>query len=273
MSKSTILVILVAILAAQQAAAQPNYLTETCRSIMGNYTTNSTYEANIKTVLSDLDIQSSNASFFNTSAGSSSASQVFGQYYYRADINSSLSNDCIKEAAKTILKNCHNFKSAVVWYEECTLRYDNVSMVGVEAERPSFFAYGLVNVTDPDKFGAVVNKTMARLINESAYGGGNPSFFRDGGRGRVALVVPVCDGVRPELSTQIQHQGLLYGAERASPLRPLRPRRHRHRHLRRCFRKGNKQGEFQPRTCDFCSRLRFISFPVTHMVRSDLGEI
>ncbi|KAL8151172.1 hypothetical protein V2J09_020980 [Rumex salicifolius] len=141
---------------------------------------------------------------------------------------------------------------------------------------------------------------MARLINESAYGGGNPSFFATG-EGVVSQfeaayclvqcspdlngtecvtclhyaydLIPICDGVRPELSTQIQHQRLLYGAERASPLRPLRPRCHRHRHFRRCFRKGNKQGEFQPRTCDFCSRLRFISFPVTHMVRSDVGEI
>ncbi|KAL8151104.1 hypothetical protein V2J09_020912 [Rumex salicifolius] len=183
MSKFTILIILVAILAAQQAASQaptkPTYFTEFCRSKMGNYTTNSTYEDNVLTVLTDLYAQSSNASFANTSAGSASASQVFGQYYCRGDINSSLCNDCIKEAAQTVYVKCHNFKSAVVWYEECTLRYDNMSMVGVEAERPISYVYSAANVTDPDKFGTVVNETIDGLISETARGG-NSSFFATG---------------------------------------------------------------------------------------------
>ncbi|KAL8151167.1 hypothetical protein V2J09_020975 [Rumex salicifolius] len=178
MSRPTILIIFAATLLALNVTAQPTtptYFTEICRSSTGNYTTNSTYEANVISVLTDLYDRSSNASFANTSAGSASASQVFGQYYCRGDINSSLCNDCIKEAAQTVYVKCHNFKSAVVWYEECTLRYDNMSMVGVEAELPHAVGSSVANVTDPDKFGAMVNETMAKLINESAYG--NSSFF------------------------------------------------------------------------------------------------
>ncbi|KAL8151180.1 hypothetical protein V2J09_020988 [Rumex salicifolius] len=175
MSKFTILIILVAILAAQQAASQaptkPTYFTEFCRSKMGNYTTNSTYEDNVLTT-STLNPPTPPSL---TRAGSASASQ----YYCRGEINSSLCNDCIKEAAQTVYVKCHNFKSAVVWYEECTLRYDNMSMVGVEAERPISYLYSAANVTDPDKFGTVVNETIDGLISETARGG-NSSFFATG---------------------------------------------------------------------------------------------
>ncbi|KAL8158773.1 hypothetical protein V2J09_000310 [Rumex salicifolius] len=135
---------------------------------MGNYTNNSTYQGNLQSVLTELHRLSSTSRFSNASSALDSGNQVFGQYYCRGDVNSALCHDCVQQASKTVFTNCTNFKSAVVWYDECTLRYDNTSMVGVEAEHPLLYTLSLTNVTDPDNFGATVNKTMDMLINETA---------------------------------------------------------------------------------------------------------
>ncbi|KAL8136699.1 hypothetical protein V2J09_002700 [Rumex salicifolius] len=168
---------LASLLIAHHAAAQPpttpTYFTEACRTKYGNYTTNGTYESNLKSVL--ISLQASNASSSNTSTGSG-ADMVYGQYYCRGDISTQLCRDCIKEAAVAIFTNCSNFKGAVMWYEECTLRYLNQSMLGIMEELPYAFDPSIANVTDPEEFGVVLRETRDKVVETASYDNGSLHF-------------------------------------------------------------------------------------------------
>ncbi|KAL8136717.1 hypothetical protein V2J09_002718 [Rumex salicifolius] len=164
---------LASLLIAHHAAAQPpttpTYFTQVCRTKYGNYTTNGTYESNLKSVL--ISLQASNASSSNTSIGSG-ADMVYGQYYCRGDISTQLCGDCIKEAVVAIFTNCPNFKGAVMWYKECTLHYLNQSMLGIMEELPSAFAPSIANVTDPEKFGVVLRENRDKVVETALYDNG-----------------------------------------------------------------------------------------------------
>lgn len=176
MSKPTlILVILVTTLQlANHVSSQPTVPTfrlAFCRNtLFGNYTTNSTYEDNLRTVLSDLEEHTSTQVFYNSSSGTG-ASTVHGQYFCREDVSSEFCTRCIQEASQKAL-NCSNAKAAVIWYNECTLRYMNESMYGLTENHPVLQTYGLNNLTTPGEFSGVLNDTVTGLIQEAAQGNG-----------------------------------------------------------------------------------------------------
>ncbi|KAJ1376484.1 Serine-threonine/tyrosine-protein kinase, catalytic domain [Sesbania bispinosa] len=108
-------------------------VTETSASVFNNvscttnetFTPNSTFHTNLNTLLSSL---SSNATgdvrFFNaTAGGSDSDSTVYGLFMCRGDVPIALCRECIGFATQTIASSCPSSKEAVIWYNECLLRY------------------------------------------------------------------------------------------------------------------------------------------------------
>lgn len=64
---------------------------------------------------------------------------------------------------------CPSYKEAIVWYEQCTLRYANRLIFSKEEEDPWAVAYNPVNVTDPNSLSQAVFATMGRLFTDAAY--------------------------------------------------------------------------------------------------------
>uniref|UniRef100_A0A2N9J0P4 Cysteine-rich receptor-like protein kinase 10 n=1 Tax=Fagus sylvatica TaxID=28930 RepID=A0A2N9J0P4_FAGSY len=66
------------------------------------------------------------------------------------------------------MKNkCSREKIAVIWYDECLLRYSNRSFFSTVDEKPKFRLYNTQNVTDQDKFNKLLNMTMIELARET----------------------------------------------------------------------------------------------------------
>lgn len=150
------------------ADSQPNYFFTACDE-NGNYTQNSLYQTNLHQLLSDLTAQPSQTDFYNTTIGES-PDRVYGTFYCRRDITPEFCNDCVRAAAQMIVTNCTREKEAVVWYQECTLRYANRQIMGLDEDDAlwsRWFSPG--NVSNPNQLESVLSTTMSDLIQKAAY--------------------------------------------------------------------------------------------------------
>ncbi|KAL2924131.1 Cysteine-rich receptor-like protein kinase 25, partial [Bienertia sinuspersici] len=78
--------------------------------------------------------------------------------------------DCVKSAAQTIVTNCTRQKEAVVWYEECTLRYANRPIMGIDDDDVTGARWtSKVNVSNPDQLEKVLSTKMNSLFEDAAY--------------------------------------------------------------------------------------------------------
>ncbi|KAF7119564.1 hypothetical protein RHSIM_Rhsim13G0159800 [Rhododendron simsii] len=117
--------------------ADPNYLFMECPnatlSTTSTYAANSTYQKNLNTMLSGLSHNSNNASngFYNFTAGSSPPDVAYGLFICRGDLSATTCRDCVTYAAGDVVERCPGSKRVTIWYDECILRYSNVSIFSV----------------------------------------------------------------------------------------------------------------------------------------------
>lgn len=89
-----------------------------------SFTPNGTFQSNLATLLSSL---SSNATagtrFYNTTIGRGGANTVYGFFMCRGDVPYPLCSECVNFATQRISSSCPSAKEAIIWYNECLLRY------------------------------------------------------------------------------------------------------------------------------------------------------
>ncbi|KAG5516579.1 hypothetical protein RHGRI_037333 [Rhododendron griersonianum] len=113
--------------------ADPTFLFLECPkatlSTTSTYAPNSTYQTNLNTLLSVIS-SNSNASngFYNFTAGSRPLDVAYGLFLCRGDISATACRHCIAYAAGDVVERCPRSKRAGIWYDECMLRYSNVSI-------------------------------------------------------------------------------------------------------------------------------------------------
>ncbi|KAL6282134.1 hypothetical protein ACE6H2_013063 [Prunus campanulata] len=136
-----------------------------------SFTPNSTYEFNLKLLLSSL---TSNATrelgFYNTTAGSQDPNAaVYGSFLCRADLTSDACQDCVATAAReTVQEYCALRKVTIIWYDDCMLRYSNVSFFSNMDEAPGVSLLNVANITDPNQFNDVLLETITGLVPVAA---------------------------------------------------------------------------------------------------------
>ncbi|XP_041023451.1 cysteine-rich receptor-like protein kinase 25 isoform X2 [Juglans microcarpa x Juglans regia] len=151
------------------SAAVPNYRVHVCPNDT-TYTPNSTYQVNLSHLLSSL---SSNATreggFYNATAGQTPDTSTYGLFLCRGDLSTDVCRDCVAFAATEIVRvYCPVEKVAVIWYDECMLRYSNRSIFSTMQERPGFFMWNTRNATQPDQFRRLVVSTLNDLVPRAA---------------------------------------------------------------------------------------------------------
>ncbi|XP_021746900.1 cysteine-rich repeat secretory protein 4-like [Chenopodium quinoa] len=150
--------------------------------------TNGTYHSNILTLLSNLQASSSIDNFSNSSVGLG-PDRVNGYYLCRPDISLATCETCINATINTIDLYCFDRKEAIIWYDECMIRYTNNSISALESNQtndPWYFNYGTLNVSEPKGFPAKVNTTLRGLILE-AISSDNPQRFYAHGKEKFTL--------------------------------------------------------------------------------------
>ncbi|GMY37066.1 cysteine-rich receptor-like protein kinase 10 [Fagus crenata] len=157
--------------------AAPTYATHYC-SNSTFFTPNSTYQANLKLLLSSL---SSNATrqdgFYKTTVGQSPPDIIIGLLLCRGDLTPAACQDCISNATKDIQNRCPLDKVVLIWYDECTLRYTNESNLNDLVPYVNFFNNNQnVAEADLDQFDGLLTGTMKLLAQTAANSQSNKRF-------------------------------------------------------------------------------------------------
>ncbi|KAJ6885621.1 hypothetical protein NC651_026297 [Populus alba x Populus x berolinensis] len=155
---------------AQQPADQPVLLYKECVG-KGNYTTNSTYQANLNQLLTSIYTNTEiNNGFYNFSYGQD-ADTVYSIALCRPDISPGACRSCIRNASDSLVRNCTNFVEAIGGLDDCMVRYANRSIFNLLEEGPYFWVYDIrVNVSDVVGFNQSRMTLLDRLRDEAAAG-------------------------------------------------------------------------------------------------------
>ncbi|KAF8409482.1 hypothetical protein HHK36_005558 [Tetracentron sinense] len=157
--------------------ALPTYVYHYCPNTT-TYTANSTYQANLRLLLSSL---SSNATvgngFYNATSGRN-PDMVYGLFLCRGDVTDDVCQDCVETASKDILllDRCPKEKVATTWYEQCMLRYSNQSIFSIMQEAPAISMYNTQNISEPSRFNQLLADTMAGLASRATSGQSSRNF-------------------------------------------------------------------------------------------------
>lgn len=102
--------------------SQPNFFAHNCSSSSNNNTSNSTnFSTDLSNLLSNLSSKATVNSFYSLSSN-----QVYSLYLCRGDVSSGTCNTCVKNATQNIRQRCGSNKTAIIWYDECMLRYSDL---------------------------------------------------------------------------------------------------------------------------------------------------
>ncbi|KAK9681710.1 hypothetical protein RND81_10G022000 [Saponaria officinalis] len=167
--KTYFITILLFIFNFKQALSRYHLFYTACDNTVGNYTGDSTYKSNLNTLFAKLENQASKAFFNNHTVGRDGVDEVTGLYLCRGDLDDEQCHNCVETATSTIAENCPVQKEAIVWYEECMVRYANQTITNRRELGPFSYWCSSTNSSDPEKFGKIVGETAIGLIDQAAY--------------------------------------------------------------------------------------------------------
>jgi hypothetical protein len=147
-------------------AADPVQLKQVCAN--NTFSPNSIYQSNLNSLLSSISSNATqNLEFYNTTSGQNTSEPVYGLYDCRGDVTIQVCRTCVVAAVKEMKNKCSREKIAVIYYDECLLRYSNRSFFSTVDEKPRLGLLNTQNVTDQDTFNKLLNKTMIELARET----------------------------------------------------------------------------------------------------------
>lgn len=164
---------------AQQPVDQPKMSYHDCVG-KGNYTTNSTYQANLNQLLTSIYTNTEiNNGFYNFSNGQD-ADTVYSIALCRPDISPDACRSCIRNASDSLVRLCPNFVEAIGGLDDCMVRYTNRSIFNRMEKGPYFWVYDdRVNVSDVVGFNQSRMTLLDRLRDEAAAGDSRYKYAMD----------------------------------------------------------------------------------------------
>ncbi|CAI8583413.1 unnamed protein product [Vicia faba] len=145
-----------------------------CDNNRGNYTANSIYDNNLKTLISTFSSHKQiNYGFYNFSYGQD-PDKAYAIGLCRGDLepNKCLTN--INNSFTYLKQQCPNQKEAIVWGGEFTLWYSNRSIFGIVETSPTTFLIYEIDVSDVDAYNEALSNLMTNLTDKAASGDSRP---------------------------------------------------------------------------------------------------
>jgi hypothetical protein len=152
-----------------------------CSDKQGNYGSGSTYKANLNLVLSrplssnSTDIDNG---FYNSSYGES-PDKVYAIGLCRGDFKSDVCRNCFADSKDSLTVSCPNEKEAIVWFDECMLRYSSrniLSSMDDTLEFPWMSEYYRVSDDETVQFSKDLRNFLQNLSGRAAAGGSLRKF-------------------------------------------------------------------------------------------------
>ncbi|XP_065007296.1 cysteine-rich receptor-like protein kinase 6 [Musa acuminata AAA Group] len=195
------------------------FMWQVCSTSAGNFTANSTYESNLNLLLSSLVSNGSAPGFFTDTVGRI-PNQVQGLVLCRGDTNLTTCGSCLSNVTVQILRLCADNKDAVVWEDECLLRFSNRQFLSTLDNDPTAALPNLNQVNyEADRFNKVVNDLLDSTADWAAYN--STKRYATGQAFNVTQAVPTIYGLAqctPDMSTSDCRQclkGVLQGLPRS----------------------------------------------------------
>ncbi|XP_065879544.1 cysteine-rich receptor-like protein kinase 25 [Euphorbia lathyris] len=149
--------------------AQPTYLCHICPNATV-FAINSTYHTNLNLTLSSLSLNANRTTgFYNTSAGQA-PNHVSGLFLCRGDMTTEICRNCVKSAVPDITQRCPVEENAVVWYDQCLLRYSNRSIVSRMSDSPVVYLVNTQNISNQNVFNSLLATSMRDAADRAATG-------------------------------------------------------------------------------------------------------
>ncbi|KAF7849601.1 hypothetical protein BT93_L0493 [Corymbia citriodora subsp. variegata] len=148
--------------------------------LTGNFTANGTYATNLNALLTSV-VASANATsvgygFYNLSAGKS-PDAVNAIALCRGDVGAADCRSCLNDSAPEIARQCPVQKEAIIWYDNCMLRYSNRSIFRAMEVSPFFYMSNPSNVTNNvDQFNQVLRNLTDGLRDRAVSGNSTRKF-------------------------------------------------------------------------------------------------
>ncbi|KAM3382782.1 hypothetical protein P3S68_008357 [Capsicum galapagoense] len=117
----------------------------------GNFTANSYYAQNLKNVLGDLYLKTPLTGFSTSSIGKN-YDQSNGLSLCRGDASSDDCKTCVLDASEELGKRCPYDKEAIIWYDNCLLKYSNKNFLGKIDNTYKFYMWNVRVVSKPEYF-------------------------------------------------------------------------------------------------------------------------
>ncbi|KAK1557640.1 hypothetical protein Q3G72_028591 [Acer saccharum] len=142
---------------------QPTYNKHLCLSPVNERASN-TYTSNLDSLLISLSSKASVNSFYNDSSNG-----IYSLFLCRGDVSATTCQTCVNNATQLIRQRCPSRKRAIIWYDECMLRYSNVSFFGRAETSAGLMMWNIQNTTSRDgqNYGALA--LIYSLIEEAPY--------------------------------------------------------------------------------------------------------
>ncbi|KRG91208.1 hypothetical protein GLYMA_20G139900v4 [Glycine max] len=201
-SSHLLLLFLFTLVTIASEAAAPIYSAHACTDDGPFYQPNTTYQTNLKLLLSSLVSNATlHQGFFLTNISLGNPDEVKGLFLCRGDVTPSVCHDCVAAAATNITDLCTNQTESVIWYDQCMLRYSNLSFLNNIV--PGVNLNSEQNVSDSNNTGFInfLASTLNGLAQEAVNSLSGKKFATKEANFTSSMKVYTLAQCRPDLST------------------------------------------------------------------------
>ncbi|GMP75259.1 hypothetical protein CsSME_00032416 [Camellia sinensis var. sinensis] len=155
--------------------AEPNFIS--CDVSPTNYTQNSPFGNNLKSLLESLWSNTPLSQGFNSTVFGNSTEQVYGKALCRGDVTPEVCRDCIQNASQEIMTVCPT-QNAIIWHEFCQVQYSYRPFSSWDAFTGMFPESNKdeKNISGRDGFVVALKDFMNTLSDQAAFNPSNLMF-------------------------------------------------------------------------------------------------
>ncbi|KAG9454219.1 hypothetical protein H6P81_007123 [Aristolochia fimbriata] len=133
------------------------------------------FRTNLNHLLSSLSANGNRTGFYNATAGEAQ-DRLYGLVLCRGDVTAKECQECIDAATESIPRLCPDSNAAIIWYENCRLRYSNHNFFSVVDLSFKTYLWNQEVVSNPEEFSKVLRGMINDLSSAAAYNASTRMF-------------------------------------------------------------------------------------------------
>ncbi|EEF28806.1 cysteine-rich repeat secretory protein 38 [Ricinus communis] len=133
-----------------------------------NFTANGHYDKSLNKLIGNFNYLAAAKGFALGSLGMNRQDLPYGLTLCRGDITASDCITCVAEASTEIRRRCPYKKEAIIWYDNCLLKYSNKDFFGQIDNKNKVYLLNLRNVSDPVTFNQKTKELLTQLAVDAS---------------------------------------------------------------------------------------------------------